>query len=228
MAAQRLKDLSAGARRNLRRGALVVPFIVGPFLVRLAIGPVSTALAAAMMAVSPDAPPPVGRPVAPDESEGPSSPREAIGEDIGGEGRRRVARRSTAPHEHAPAAHADAPSGDAGQAPSAPRVDAAPKGTIVVTASAVAKAIEKKDVGARNAKGPDGRPLGARIHGVGRYHTGLQDGDVVVFVGGVRTETTDAMVDAATKALAAGATKLTGRILRGDDVWDVVLELPPR
>lgn len=228
MAAQRLKDLSAGARRYLRRGALVVPFIVGPFLVRLAIGPVSSALAAAMMAVSPDAPPPVVRSAAPDDGDAPSSSRDAPDESVGGEGRRRVARRSIAPRAHASAAHADAPSADAGKAPSSPLVDAAPKGTIVVAASAVAKAIEKKDVGARNAKGPDGKPLGARIHGVSRYHTGLQDGDVVVFVGGVRTKTTDAMVDAATKALAAGATKLRGRILRGDDVWDVVLELPPR
>ncbi len=116
----------------------------------------------------------------------------------------------------------------AAPAPAPPSVDAAPKGTIVVAASAVAKAIEKKDVGARNAKGTDGKPLGARIHGVSRYRSGLQDGDIVISIGGVRTQTIDAMVDAAMKALASGATKLTGRILRGDAVWDVVLELPPR
>ena len=213
-----------GARRNLRRGALVVPFIVGPFLVRLAIGPVSDALAGAMNVVAPDAPPPVVSSAPADEPSEP--PRDGHGENIGGEGRRRVARRSQAPR--APASTSRAGATDAGHAPSAPAVDAAPKGTIVVAASAVAKAIEKKDVGARNAKGPDGKPLGARIHGVSRYHTGLQDGDVVVSVGGVRTETTDAMVEAATKSLAAGATKLTGRILRGEDVWNVVLELPPR
>ena len=224
MEAQRLKDISVGARRNLRRGALVVPFIVGPLLVRLAIGPVSDALAAAMMAVAPDAPPPVVLPAADATDDAP--PRDGHGENIGGEARRRMARRSAVPRAHASTSPADA--ADAGPLPSAPAVDAAPKGTIVVHASAVAKAIERKDVGARNAKGPDGKPLGARIHGVSRYHTGLQDGDVVIWVGGVRTETTDAMVDAATKSLSAGATKLTGRILRGDDVWNVVLELPPR
>jgi hypothetical protein len=36
------------------------------------------------------------------------------------------------------------------------------------------------------------------------------------------------MVDAATRALGSGATKLTGRIVRGDETWAVVLELPPR
>ena len=55
MAAQRLKVIDTGARRFLRRGAFVVPFVVGPFLSRLAIGPVSGALAAAMIAIAPEA-----------------------------------------------------------------------------------------------------------------------------------------------------------------------------
>ena len=229
MAAQRLKDIATGARRYLRRGALVVPFVAGPFFVRLALGPISSALAAAMLAVAPNAPPPpVVRPAVSDEGDGVTSPREALGEDLGDEGHRRTARRSSASRAHAPAARHDAPAADAGPAVSAPPSDAASRGTIVVAASAVAKALEKKDIGARNVKGADGEPLGARIHGVSRYHTGLQDGDVVISVAGVRTETTDAMVEAATNALASGATKLTGRILRGAEAWDVVLELPPR
>jgi hypothetical protein len=226
VAAQRLKDFTAGARRYLRRGALVVPFIVGPFVVRLALGPMSQALAGALLAVAPDAPPPaVVQPAPADEPGDPSHHPEARGDELGGEGRRRLARRSAAAHAHVPLA----PGADAGVAPApSVAVDAASRGTIVVAASAVAKALEKKDVGARNAKAADGKPLGVRVHGVSRYHSGLQDGDVVISVSGVRTETTDAMVDAAMKALASGATKLTGRILRGDAVWDVVLELPPR
>jgi len=227
VASQRLRDSGKGAWRYIRRGALVVPFVVGPFVVRLAIGPVSDAVAGAIMSVAPDPSGPVVEREAPDEAETPSPPRDGHGENGEGEGRRRTARRSTGARAHAPAAPSDTARADAGQAPSSP-VDAAPKGTIVVPASAVANAIEKKDVGARTVRGPEGKPLGARIHGVSRHHTGLQDGDIVISVGGVRTVTTDAMVDAATKALGAGATKLSGRVLRGDDVWDVVLELPAR
>jgi hypothetical protein len=222
VAAQRLKDISAGARRYLRRGALVIPFLVGPFALRLAIGPISSALAAAMMAVAPAAPPSVAEPDLLDESDR-APAHDGHGENLGGDGRRRIARRSVGPR--VPGVHS---ASDGGKPAVSPPVDAAPKGTIVVPATAVAKAIERKDVGARDARGQDGKPLGARIHGVSRYHTGLLDGDIVISVGGVRTETTDAMVDAATKSLGAGATKLSGRILRGEDVWTVVLELPPR
>ena len=212
-----------GARRYIRRGALVVPFLVGPFVVRLAIGPVSDAVAGAMMAVAPDAPPRMVEPSVPDESAAPAPPREGHAENGGAEGRRHISRRSVVPRLPVVDSGVDV---DAGAVVSSPIVDVAPKGTIVVPASAVAKAIEEKDIGARTVRGPDGKPLGARIHGVSRHRAGLRDGDIVIYVGGVRTETTDAMVDAATKSLGAGATKLSGRILRGVDVWNVVLELP--
>lgn len=231
MAAQRLKDIGKGARRYLRRGALVIPFIVGPFVVRLAIGPVSDALAGAMIAVAPEepgAPSPSDPSVRDDDGDDEARPaaRDGHRDDIRGKGRRRGEGRRGAPVD----AHPERDAADAGKAPSAPSSPSigAPKGTIVVPASIVTKAIEAKDVGARDARGADGKPLGARIHGVTRYHTGLLDGDIIIAVGGVRTETTAAMVDAATKSLGAGATKLNGQILRGENVWNVLLELPPR
>ncbi|MCW5817670.1 MAG: hypothetical protein KIT84_42110, partial [Labilithrix sp.] len=101
-------------------------------------------------------------------------------------------------------------------------------GTIVVPASVVAAAIADKRIGARDAVDVDGKPVGARIHGVSRYKSGLQNGDVIVSVAGSPTPTTTALVEVAMKVVAAGATKLTGKIKRGDAVYDVVLELPPR
>jgi hypothetical protein len=108
-----------------------------------------------------------------------------------------------------------------GGAPASPS-----KGTITVPASAVARALEKKDVSATDAEGPDGRPFGARLRGVGRYKTGLHDGDVVVSVEGTRTTTASAMIGAGMAAAAAGRTRITGQIRRGEATYDVVLELP--
>lgn len=101
-----------------------------------------------------------------------------------------------------------------------------PKATIVVPASAVARAIEKRDVGATNALAPDGSPLGARLLGVGKYRTGLRDGDVVVSVAGARTPTVEAMVAVGLRAAGGGATALSGRIQRGASTYAVVIELP--
>jgi hypothetical protein len=105
---------------------------------------------------------------------------------------------------------------------------AKPKGTIVVPASVVARAIDKKDVSATNAVGPDGKPAGAKLVGVGKYKTGLKDGDIVIAVGGSPTPTVDTMVGVAIGAYASGADKLTGTIRRGEDTWSVVLEIPKR
>ena len=102
----------------------------------------------------------------------------------------------------------------------------APKGTIVVPAATVARAIQKHDVSAVNATAPDGSPLGARLVGVSRYRTGLRDGDVVMSVGGTRTRTVEAMVAAAMQLASSGATHISGRIMRGDATYAVVLELP--
>jgi hypothetical protein len=102
------------------------------------------------------------------------------------------------------------------------------RGTIFIPASMVTLALDKKDIRASNAVGPDNKPWGARIHGVSKYPVGLRNNDVIVYVDGMRTETTAALIEAAAKSVAGGATKLSGKIVRGDESWDVVLELPPR
>lgn len=105
-------------------------------------------------------------------------------------------------------------------------VDDAPRGTILVPAAVVARAIEKRNVGATNANAADGSPLGARLVGVSRYGVGLRDGDVVVFVGATRTRSVEALVAAGMAAASSGASRISGRILRGEAVYAVVLELP--
>ena len=96
----------------------------------------------------------------------------------------------------------------------------------MVPASAVTRAMQRRDVGATNASAADGSPLGARLVGVSRYRTGLRDGDVVVSVAGTRTPTVEAMVGTAMRAASGGATRLSGRIVRGDATFAVVIELP--
>ena len=102
------------------------------------------------------------------------------------------------------------------------------KGTIVVPAAVVAKAIEKRDISASNATTPDGKPAGAKVHGVSKYKTGLRDGDIIISVSGQRVDNTQSLVSAAMGQVMNGATKLTGKIRRGEEVWDVVLEIPQR
>lgn len=97
-----------------------------------------------------------------------------------------------------------------------------------VPVAAVTRALERRDVGAANAILPDGTPVGARLVGVSKYGTGLRDGDIVVSVNGTRTPTVDAMVSAAMGAVSAGATRIGGRVLRGDATYGVILEVPPR
>ena len=102
----------------------------------------------------------------------------------------------------------------------------APRGTIVVPASVVSRAVAKRDVAATNAIAPDGAPLGARLAGVSKYRAGLRDGDVVVSVAGTRTPTVEAMVAVGLQAASGGATRLSGRVVRGEATYDVVIELP--
>lgn len=97
---------------------------------------------------------------------------------------------------------------------------------IVIPSAIVAKALEKRDVGASNATTPEGKPAGVRVHGVSKYKTGLRDGDIIVSVGGRRVESTQSLVSVAMGQVMNGATKLTGKIRRGEETWDVVLEIP--
>jgi hypothetical protein len=217
----------------LKRVALVAPFLLGPLLLRPSVRPLADALADVVSAVAPVA------------AAAPASDDGAVASEPAGEpplehgGRGRYLRSARVPRVAPSSSAADAgiavSTGDAGSPTAPPQ---ALRGTIVVPASIVAEAIARKDVGATNARGPDGRPLGARIHGVGRYHTGLRDGDVIVTVAGMPTPTTAALVDCAMRALGdpqgQAARTLSGTILRGggaggwvDETWTVVLELPP-
>ena len=101
-------------------------------------------------------------------------------------------------------------------------------GTIVIPKNVVERAMRKKDVGAANAASPDGSPLGVRLGGVTRYLVGLRDGDVVVAVEGTRTLDVGAMVTAALGVAATGAAAVHGRVLRGDRIYEVTIEIPDR
>jgi hypothetical protein len=217
-------------------GALALPFVIGATGLRLAIAPGGDAIAGAVARTS--------------LTSDASAANERTAGDHGGAGEvaigdapalrdapggargaapaaraARIAARGT-PAQRATLDEARDAGGDAARAPSPPALTDAPKATIVVAAAAVARALEKRDVGATNATAPDGSPLGARLSGVSRYHTGLRDGDVVVSVGGTRTPTVDAMVGAAMAVASAGATRVSGRIVRGDALYAVVIELP--
>ncbi|MDB4936063.1 MAG: hypothetical protein JWP87_3035 [Labilithrix sp.] len=211
-----------------RRLALALPFVIGAVVLRMAIAPAGDAIA---KSIAYAVPPPSGAggagaasaPAATDEPASPDVAPPAISDEAVS---RRIASRTPSPHRETPDTSAvqakDAGGGGGGR----PSLDDAPKATIVVPASVVTRALERRDVGATNAKTPDGAPLGARLVGVGKYRTGLRDGDVVVNVAGTRTPTTSAMVGAAMQAASSGATRISGRIVRGDATFAVVLELP--
>jgi hypothetical protein len=94
--------------------------------------------------------------------------------------------------------------------------------TIVVPAKVVAQAIQRRDVSATSST----KPPGAKLVGVGKYGTGLRDGDVVVSVEGKATPTVEALVQAGLGAAQSGAPKITGKIVRGEATYTVVLEVP--
>ncbi len=201
-----------------RRAALALPFLFGVVMLRFAVAPIGDAIARSIGDLAPPAmsakPAPIDEPVADgDEPAELAEPAEPFGPP------RRMAARSPLPHRATVEEAKDAGAKEAG-------ADDAPKGTIVVPASAVARAMQKHDVGAVNASAPDGSPLGARLVGVSRYRTGLRDGDIVMTVAGTRTRTVEAMVAVAMQVATSGATQISGRIMRGDATYAVVLELP--
>lgn len=216
-------------RTMLSRLVLALPFVIGAAAARSAVAPIGDALAqqASVVAALLSAPRTGGMPVArrDDDDEGfaEASPSLASGPSaVLGQAKRE---RRPKPMTGAP------PRGNVGnEAAAAVTVPLASRsaGTIAIPAAVVERAMQRKDVGAANATAPDGTPLGARLRGVGKYRTGLRDGDVVVMVEGVATPNVEAMVMQAMRAASAGATRLTGRIRRGDATYDVVLELPPR
>jgi hypothetical protein len=199
--------------------ALALPFVIGASLLRLAVAPAGDAIAGtAALAAAASAPAPRAR--APlvvasaqtTEREPVAAPPATVARAVPPAPRARV--------EAASDGGADA------SAPSPSLLTEPPKATLVVSAASVTRALARRDVGATNAIASDGAPLGARLVGVSRYRTGLRDGDVVVSVGGVRTPTLAALVSAGMSAAGPGATRIAGRIVRGDALYAVVVELP--
>lgn len=212
---------SGPRRRGLRGGraiTLALPFLVLAVLLRTTVAPIGDAIAARIARHAPRTsaealPAPSALPTPLPEDPDREPPR----------ARRTASRRRDAAHE--PRDPGDHPSeavarGDGGAEP------VRAKGTFFVPRSVVVRALERRDVGAVNAKGPDGTALGARLRGVSAYGTGLKDGDVVVYVEGTRTPNVDAMVGIAMRAAEAGASRLSGVVLRDGERFNVVLELP--
>jgi hypothetical protein len=212
-----------------RARVLALPLALGALLFvtsRLAIAPLGDAIAGTLTVLVKPAPPSAAPAAAVAEIDL-GEQTEAYGPPVALP--RRVASRATAPHRETIRGSGGTSSPlidegkDGGARPAAP--SDVPKGTIMVPASVVTRALEKRDVGATNAVAPDGAPLGARLAGVSKYRTGLRDGDVVVSVAGTRTPTVAAMVAVGMSA-ASGATRLSGQIRRGDATYAVVIELP--
>jgi S1-C subfamily serine protease len=177
-----------------------------PLLARLTVGPIGDALASAMGKLAPASPAASANDPVEIVEEGESVPLFAEAPP------RRVARRTAVA---ASSAKRPAPDPDAGAAPKS--------GTIVVSAATVTKALEDKKARARDVLDRDGKPFGAKILGVSQYHAGLQDGDIVIEVGGVRVHGASEMTQEGLKQ--AGGTMITGKILRGEKTYDVTLFL---
>jgi hypothetical protein len=201
--------------------------VLGAFALRLAVAPLGDAIATAAARALPELTPPATS--TQDVAPLPPAPLPPPAADVDATPRapllpHRIASRSVAPRrETIDEAKDGGASNDGGRAPSPTD---APRSTIVVPAAVVTRALERRDVGATNATTADGSPLGARLAGVGKYKTGLRDGDVVVTVAGTRTPTVEAMVSAALAVATSGATRISGRIMRGDATYAVVLDLP--
>jgi hypothetical protein len=221
------------------RSALALPLLIGALswcALRLAVAPIGDAIASGLVRAVPSATsaaPPSSAPE-PDPSAfavvAPiPDPTDEQLESVGVLPRR-VASRTPAAHRASAdeGAAIPAPAADvaAALAPASPPIGDAPRATIFVPAALVARALERRDVGATNATTPDGAQLGARLVGVSKYRTGLRDGDVVVSVAGTRTPTVSAMTTAALQAAGGVAPRISGRVLRGDTTITVVLELP--
>jgi hypothetical protein len=219
------------------RSALALPLLIGALswcALRLAVAPIGDAIASGLVRAVPSATSaaPPSSVTEPDPSAiavvAPiPDPTDEQLESVGALPRR-VASRTPAPHRASAeeGAAITAAAADVAPAPASPPVGDAPKATIFVPAALVARALERRDVGATNAITPDGAQLGARLVGVSKYRTGLRDGDVVVSVAGTRTPTVSAMTTAALQAAGGVAPRISGRILRGDTTMTVVLELP--
>ena len=218
--------------RLKKRSALALPFLIAASswcAVRLSVAPIGDSIAGRLARAVPPASSAVpSASVAETELAGSIAPiPDPTDEQLESVGAlpKRVASHPPAAHRAAVDENVAATGPEAVALP-ATAVGDTPKATIFVPAAVVARALERRDVAATNALAADGSQLGARLAGVGKYRTGLRDGDVVVFVSGTRTPTVNAMISAAMQSATAGAPRLSGRILRGDTTIAVVLELP--
>ncbi len=122
---------------------------------------------------------------------------------------------------------ADASGGDKSpaQSPSRARVEA-----IDIPANHLARLTAKqlRGVHATDAVDPAGRPIGARLHGVGGLGVGLGDGDVVTSIDGHATPTADDATGAALGAYASGEATAHATLLRGGRTVQVTVHIPSR
>jgi len=207
---------------------MVLPFVVVALASRCSVAPLGDRIARGVAAVAPKPPTATEPPVIIVAT--PSSLDAGTSGDDGDElaGRLPV----IPPEHHEVRRRAEVSPRDAGVASADGGTDGGVAAPIAkaffVPAGAVTRALERRDVGAQNAVLADGTPVGARLVGVSKYGTGLRDGDIVVSVNGARTPNVNAMVSAAMSAVSAGATRIGGRVLRGDATYGVILEVPPR
>ena len=215
---------------SLDPAALALPLVIGALswcALRLAVAPVGDAIASGLARAVPPAA--SAAPTAAPESEPSVAPiPDPTDEQLEAVGAlpRRVASRGPSAHRASPADRAGDIANEGGPVAAASAPGDAPKATIFVPAAIVARALERRDVGATNALTADGSQLGARLVGVGKYRTGLRDGDVVVSVAGTRTPNVSTMTSAAMQAAASGAPRISGRVVRGETSIAVTLELP--
>ncbi len=103
-------------------------------------------------------------------------------------------------------------------------------GSIEIGADRLARLTEKQlqNVHASDAVDASGRPLGARLHGVGGLGVGLADGDVVTSIDGRPTANADDATTAALGAYMSGEATVHGTLLRGGKTLRVTAHVPAR
>jgi hypothetical protein len=99
-----------------------------------------------------------------------------------------------------------------------------------VSAERVARltARQLRGIGATTVVDAEGRPVGARLSGVGALGIGLVDGDVVTSIDGQPTVTGDAATAAAMAAYGSGEAAVHGRVVRDGQAIAVTVHVPPR
>jgi hypothetical protein len=206
--------VSSGARRPkpyVRLAlalALAAPFVVVPIALRRAATSAASSLGArASRAASALAPPSA-------ELESTADPARAIGE--------------IAPASFVyPTLASEALSSDAVQRHGRRTKRKPSRRGLLVRAATVERAIR---MGGRPSGAPvpasGMRPAGLALAGVSRYGSALRDGDVLTKVGGTSAISEGAVIAAVAGAVRSGAHVITGVLWRGQDRYDVAVEIP--